>query len=485
MRTKTLSFLIVVFSALAAVACYNLLQKHISGTPGPSWFEAGCSDRDAGSVSCAAVLRSPYSLFPPKRADEPPGTQHVPVAFLGLVYYTTLAIWFVGIAAPSRGRAWLHLLPTLLVGFGLCGSAWFTWLMFRTLDAWCPWCLVTHVFNVLIAVCIVLLWPAVMTAAGDQALGDAATPAATAAGATALPATAPVILRRPAWHAALLTVIAIAGVNYGHWNMLGFTNWKRTSDANKHNFDVCMSQLDTFKSDPILLAVQWQRSPERPIPRREDDPARVYTSEAFDGPPLDVVLFSDFECTSCERFARFFEARVVPMFAGRIQTTFKHYPIDRSCNPKAVGPLQHPHACEAAKMAEGVRMVAGNDAFWRAHDFLFNHRSDLAAGKMTLERLANELKLDREALAKAASSDEAAQRIVADADLAARLGITGTPAVYVEDRALSVLVKGEPGFWNAVADAYWEGTGTPRPAGTVPTSLKPAASTPAESTNGE
>ena len=97
-RRRILSVAIVALGLIALVICQTLLRKHITGSSGAAWFDAGCPDDDqAGAANCAAVLQSPYSYFPPKHPDEPPGRPHVPAAFLGVLYYSALLVWFIAI----------------------------------------------------------------------------------------------------------------------------------------------------------------------------------------------------------------------------------------------------------------------------------------------------------------------------------------------------------------------------------------------------
>ena len=116
MIRKTVSPIAAVLGCVAAAyVSSNLLEKHITGSSGVSWFEAGCSDDDEpGGADCAKVLASPYSYFPAKSTDPEPQNQHnhtrrvpdrtphVPVAFLGLVYYSGLAVWFIGILITAK-----------------------------------------------------------------------------------------------------------------------------------------------------------------------------------------------------------------------------------------------------------------------------------------------------------------------------------------------------------------------------------------------
>lgn len=451
MKSKAIVILLVASATVAALVAYDLMVMHATGLPSQSWMDFGCSDNPQDAANCQKVLVSPYAYIPPKHPDSPPGEWHWPAAFLGLVYYSAIALWFIGAGAPRR-RNWLWV-PMIVVALGLLSSGWFMWLMFSgKLDAWCPRCVVTHALNLLIGVGLGLLWVWTPAAPGIPEV------AARDAGAATRAAVA------PSWRTVLMTLIAIAAISVAHLNALAVKTWRKTAEAAAGNLETYQKQVNAVLKDPVLLATHWERTEERPISIRPDDPVRQYFAEATQ-PPLDVVIFSDFECPSCAAFARFFEAQVVPLFGGFVQVTYKHYPIDQKCNPMSAGTL-HPHACEASKMAEAARLLGGNSAFERAHDYLFNNRDQLAKGTLTAEQLAADLKLDSAALTEKMKDPQVEERIVADARLARSLGVTGTPAVFVQGRALAPFSKANIGFWNTLADMYWNGVGKPRPEST-------------------
>ncbi len=460
MKARVLTFLIVVCSAFAALTCYYLVLKHITGSSGQSWFEAGCSDQPGGAFSCAAVLQSPYAYFPPKHADAPTDRAYFPVAFLGLLYYTSLCVWFLGIGAPSRPRAWLHGVATAFVGLGMISSVWFIWLMFREISAWCPWCIVTHVMNLTIAVSVVLLWPVVLRSAPDTSSRQETSD-------EPITGERPPTYVHPVGSTILMTVVAIVAANFGYLYMLGAETQKRQAEAKEGTHKLCMNQLASFKNVPKSMVALWEYSKPFDLPLRSDDPARSYGESGAQARPLEVVVFSDFECPNCHKFAVYFESQIAPMFDGRVLLIFKHYPIDRSCNPHVGGTL-HPNACYAARMAEAARALGGMDGFWHAHDVLYNSRAQLAAGRLTPDQFAKELGLDPQAYKAAMDSPEVAARIAEDTQLAGKLGVTGTPAVYVENRELTPMPKIDTGFWNALADRYFERLGIPRPPHTLP-----------------
>jgi Vitamin K epoxide reductase family/Thioredoxin len=120
-------------SLLAAGISSLLLQKHMTGKAGISLFEAGCEvGGETGNVSCAKVLQSPYAVWPHVRGNEDAAAirKKVPVAFLGLIYYLALAVWFNGVGLPDASRRWVLLLPGLLIAAGVASSVYFLFVMF-------------------------------------------------------------------------------------------------------------------------------------------------------------------------------------------------------------------------------------------------------------------------------------------------------------------------------------------------------------------
>jgi len=456
----------VVLCFAAALICYNLVLKHVTGTSGAAWFEAGCSDKPAaGGANCAAVLASPYSYFPPKKPEERDRQGHLPVAFLGLLYYSTLLLWLIGVGRPSPRRRRLHILPLLLVGMGLAASAYYMNIMFRVLDEWCSWCVATHVLNLLIATCLVMLWPRKMSAVvADMAPGQLPGQDRARLGSSSVPPARTVII----------TLVAIVTVGWGELNMLGLKSWKRQAASATEGYKTCLEAVNRIKSDSDALLRNWQAATKHEIRIRPDDPVRIGVTVDPTKPTLDVVVFSDFECPSCKRFAVFLEKQAQPLFEGHIKAVFKHYPLDRVCNAR-VSKTVHPQACAAMSMAEAARLLGGNSAFWQAHDYLYEHRDALAQGKLIAEAVAANLHLDSVAFRDAMSSQAVTTRVAEDINQAKLCDIKGTPAVFVEGRLVDTLAVTEIGFWDKLADMYWQRSNLPRPASTKP---KPAPTTP-------
>jgi protein-disulfide isomerase len=135
---------------------------------------------------------------------------------------------------------------------------------------------------------------------------------------------------------------------------------------------------------------------------------------------VTVIEFSDYECPFCKR-AEPTVAQMLKEYAGKVRFEFRHFPLE-SIHPQARG------ASEAAVCAEE------QGRFWEFHELLF------AGGGLTAPKLlehATKLGLDVNAYQACLASGRGKQRV--DADLAAgkAVGVTGTPAFFVNGVAYS------------------------------------------------
>lgn len=179
------------------------------------------------------------------------------------------------------------------------------------------------------------------------------------------------------------------------------------------------SAIDAAESASALE--RWQAAP----PRELDVPAGSFARGPEDA-PVTLVEFSDFECPFCRRASRALAA-IERDYAGKLRLVFRDFPLDTSCNGY-LSQQMHPLACRAAKLA---RCAGAEGAFWPAHDALF------ALDELTpsaLDALPEELGLDEEALFACTAREETLAAIQADIDAGRELGVTGTPALFVNGR---------------------------------------------------
>jgi len=133
--------------------------------------------------------------------------------------------------------------------------------------------------------------------------------------------------------------------------------------------------------------------------------------------PVVIMVFSDFECSDCARLEPMLEA-LRKQFPKDVQVIFKHSPLP--VHPLA--PLAHEAAIEAGRQGK----------FWEMHDLLFASQPKLQ--RDDLVGYAKQLGLNVAEFTQAL--DDHRHRAAVERDLAeARaLGVTGTPALYVNGR---------------------------------------------------
>ncbi len=188
----------------------------------------------------------------------------------------------------------------------------------------------------------------------------------------------------------------------------------------------------TEKLSEVLVALQ--QAPARPAapaaaPSRpaRPDPNRRYTINVKGSPvkgsekaKVTVVEFSDFQCPFCARVGPTLE-KIAEEYPEDVQIAFKHLPL--SIHPKAPAA----HAAAEAAHRQG--------RFWEMHDKIFANQRSMSPA--AYEQYAKDIGLDVGQYKKDVASSTVKRRVDGDAAEAARLGVTGTPAFFINGRYLS------------------------------------------------
>jgi protein-disulfide isomerase len=162
----------------------------------------------------------------------------------------------------------------------------------------------------------------------------------------------------------------------------------------------------------------------------EPVPLAASATLGSDQAPVIVMVFSEFECPFCKRFAE----ENVPKFkvdyldTGKAQLVFRHLPL-----------RIHPTALLAAQGAECARR---QNQFWPMHDLLFGKPKETPLTPQVLNQLAQKAGLAPDDFDRCVAQESALADVKRDEGLAATLGITGTPAFFVgrrEGNALRVV----------------------------------------------
>jgi Na+:H+ antiporter, NhaA family len=141
-------------------------------------------------------------------------------------------------------------------------------------------------------------------------------------------------------------------------------------------------------------------------------------SDHVSGPadaPYELVMYGDFQCPYCTA-AQSILRRVRDRLEGRLRFGFRHFPLAEV----------HPDAWRAAEAAEAA---GAQGSFWEMHDALYANGGRF--GRSDLVALAGRLGLDVERLDSELEARVYAPRVRRDVDSGNALGVSGTPAFFV------------------------------------------------------
>jgi protein-disulfide isomerase len=137
--------------------------------------------------------------------------------------------------------------------------------------------------------------------------------------------------------------------------------------------------------------------------------------------PVTIVEFSDFQCPFCKQ-AHPTLAQVLERYPGKVRLFYRDFPLDGL----------HP---QARRAAEAARCAHDQGKFWEFHDLLFTNSPQ--AGDSDLRRYATQTGLDVTQFEGCLASGVHKGAVQRDIDEGTRLGVTGTPAFFVNGRPLS------------------------------------------------
>jgi protein-disulfide isomerase len=137
--------------------------------------------------------------------------------------------------------------------------------------------------------------------------------------------------------------------------------------------------------------------------------------------PVTIVKFEDFHCPFCKRVQPTL-AQLLSRYGKKVKLVHRDFPIDQI----------HP---QARKAHEAARCANDQGKFWEYHDVLYAN-----APKASLEELktyAEQVALNLPAFERCLSSGKYQAAVQKDVDEGNRLGVTGTPAFFINGRLLS------------------------------------------------
>lgn len=169
--------------------------------------------------------------------------------------------------------------------------------------------------------------------------------------------------------------------------------------------------------------------------------------------PVTIDVFEDFQCPACKSFTESIEPLVIENLVtpGKARYTFHQYPFIDGAGAGNGG--------ESDQAANASMCANEQGKFWEMHATLYANSEENQGAFRTnnLQAMAQNVGLDMKAFNSCFQANKYKADIQADFDLGQKMGVSGTPTVFVNGKQ-----AGKPGFiatYDDIAQAVEQASG--------------------------
>jgi protein-disulfide isomerase len=137
---------------------------------------------------------------------------------------------------------------------------------------------------------------------------------------------------------------------------------------------------------------------------------------------ITIIEYSDFECPFCGRFHPTAKELVVN-YNEDVNWVYRHFPLS----------FHDPNATTQAMATECVADIAGNEAFWKMTDSIYENTNGNKSGPMGSELvdLAVDAGADRDQFQECLDTEKFKNAIQSDLTQGSKAGVNGTPGNFI------------------------------------------------------
>jgi protein-disulfide isomerase len=148
-----------------------------------------------------------------------------------------------------------------------------------------------------------------------------------------------------------------------------------------------------------------------------------------DSAKVTVQVFTDPECPYCGKFATAMDQAMKTVGSDKVLYVARVYPLDKSCNSQGGN---HFNSC---RIAVAARCAGQQGKFWEILDWAYTKQSatdkDEALSAKGIEARIAELGLEKGTFNACLESQVELKKVQNDIALGRKLGLTGTPLIYI------------------------------------------------------
>jgi protein-disulfide isomerase len=157
-----------------------------------------------------------------------------------------------------------------------------------------------------------------------------------------------------------------------------------------------------------------------PVPPEFKIDAEGYPTKGPQAAKVRIIEFADFQCPHCKHAVDLLD-KALKKYDGKVSLTYLDFPIKGEVSNQ---------------LAYGAFCADKQGKYWEFHKLAFDKQGTL--NKDSSKDLAKELKLDEAKFADCLKSGEAEKRVAKSRAEGERIGITGTPGLFVNGRRVAL-----------------------------------------------
>ena len=145
------------------------------------------------------------------------------------------------------------------------------------------------------------------------------------------------------------------------------------------------------------------------------------------GAPVNLVVFSDFECPYCQKEEQDLRKNIPAAFGDKVRVTFVDFPLTSI----------HPWAMKGA-IAGNCTYRVSPSAFWDYHDWIYTNQKDITLENFDakFQEYAKTKGLDTLQLGRCMDDKTSAAAVDSSVELGHKLAISATPTLFINGRKL-------------------------------------------------